>query len=346
MLQNATSNCLVAELGLEQALKWAKEVETLGLGNSPEDTADVGVEPRDVALGEYGPLYDELVNVNALYVQALKNCDKEVYQQCVLDDTDPNVPFLGIVQAQLQYLDDDPVYYERYINCSIGWHGTFTAHEEISGSSRGRRDYPNGSSSTLTWDASGTRDLKIERANHAQGATGSAQGHSTTTQKIVTADKQCTSTTTSMVEQTATGSGDAVLRKIGTATNGDFVLSFIGPNEPDSNQHSTTTSQSSCARGASNPQKSDAIGRTAPFSGSIGDKLSDPYVERTSGRKIMRFQMGNLIQQTTGGTLVRDTGSGGSDYNPWLTAFFSDTEPNNQPVVNVTITWNLAFGQQ
>jgi hypothetical protein len=354
VLQNATSNCLIAELGFGRAAEWARQVEVLGLGNSPEDTQDVGATTQGADPGEYGPLYGELATTQSLLVQILQNCDRDVYEACVRDDGDPNAPFLGAFARQLAYIDDNPVYEQRYRNCEIGWHGTFTIHEEMGGASRSRQAYPNGSAMTIQWETTGTRDFSLERPNKKAGTTGTAKGHSLTTEKFITSDPRCTSTQTLTREVTGEGSGDASLRKLAPGTDGSYVLGFTGPDEPGAAERSTSGTQSTCGR-ADPPQTQSALGRTAPYRGTITDKVADPLAERISGSRNMQFVINGagaltLAQETTGGALVRIPATPGgspvrSEITPWLTTTPpSNVDQSNYPTVRVTVTWNLIFG--
>ena len=354
VLQNATTNCLIAELGFGKASEWARQVEVLGLGNTPEDSQDVGASAQDTDTGSYGPRYGERVNTQTLTLQILQTCDKEVYDACVRDDSDPNGPYLGAFARQLAYITDDPVYEQRYRNCEIGWHGKLTIHEEMSGAERSRQAYPNGSASTIQWDTTGTRDFSIERPNKKDGTTGTAKGHSLTTLKIITSDKNCTSTSTATTDITGEGSGDASLRKVTLGTDGSFALGFTGPDEPGASERDTTSSQSSCG-GNSPPSTNSPVGRTTPYRGTITDKLSDPLAETINGTRNMQFILNGtgtptLAQQSSGGGLARIPAQpGGSpvqaDITPWLTTSPpSGVDQSNYPTVRVTVTWNLVFG--
>jgi hypothetical protein len=275
-LQNATTDCLVAELGLSHALSWAQQVQALGLSTTPEDTLDVGAESP--AVGGYGPLAGEMQKVQSLYVQILQNCDKQVYDSCVRDDGDPNGDYLGVFLHQLAYFDDDPIYQQRYINCSYGWHGTLTIHEQLAGGTQPRvLSSGNGSSMTIQWNASGTRDLNIELANKKDGANGTAKAHSTSTTQTTTTDPRCRTTQTQTAERIVDASGGASLRKISNAAGG-LTLGYRGPVESGGAEHTSTTTQSNCG----SPQRPDATDAVLPSSGASGelnDKLDSPQTE-------------------------------------------------------------------
>lgn len=356
VFQNATTDCLVAELGFTKGSDWAHQVEELGLASTPEDTQDVGVDVQDAAPGTYGPLYGELAEMKTLTLQILHNCDKEVYDECLRDDGDPNAPFLGVFTRQLAYLEDNEVYQQRYLKCETGWHGTLTIHEEMAGASRSRQAFSNGTATTVQWDTSGTRDFSVERPNKKQGTTGTAKGHSLSTDKTITTDPRCTTTQTMTREITGEGSGDASLRLLISGTDGSYALGFTGPDEPGAAEHDTTSTQSNCG-GPQPPQTLNAIGQTAPYRGTITDKLSDPLAETISGTRSMSFIINGsgaltLAQETSGGALIRIPAVPGgarvqSEIMPWLsTTPPSNVDQSNYPTVRVTITWHLAFGTQ
>jgi hypothetical protein len=354
VLNNATQNCLIAELGFTRASDWARQVQLLGLGNGPGDSDTSGVDSGDSATPVNGPLYGELQNVQALLVQIVQNCDKEVYEACVRDDSDPNARYLGDFMRQLAFLDNNPVYEQRYFKCEYGWHGTFTIHEEMSGSSRSRQNGSNGSSTIFQWDTSGTRDFSIDLPNKKAGADGTAKGHSLTTQKIISTASNCTSTQTQTNEVTGGGSGDASLRKF-SSQDGSLLIGFTGPNEPGSKMHTSNTTQTNCG---STPQipGSDALISDAPYRGHITEMLGDPLIEHISGSRNMSFVINAsgtpvLAQQTSGGSLVRIPANPGgppvtADVTPWLdTSPGANVDPSNFPTIRVTVNWNLTFGQ-
>jgi hypothetical protein len=68
----------------------------LGLAQDATDTVDVGADPQDTAVGTNGPLCSQVMTVRDLTVQVLENCDSQIYQRCVLADSDPNGEFLGV----------------------------------------------------------------------------------------------------------------------------------------------------------------------------------------------------------------------------------------------------------
>jgi len=353
VLQNATQDCLIAELGFTNATSWSRDVQNLGLAGSPEDTQDVGAAPQDTAPGTYGPLYGALTNVQALVVQILQNCDRVIYEQCVRDDRDPEGELLGALMRQLAYLDADPVYQQRYFNCQYGWHGTLTIHEEMAGSSRTQQSSSNGTSVLTTWETSGTRDFSVELANKKDGATGTAKGHSLTTQKTTTRDSRCTTTQTMTTEVSGSGSGDASMRKV-SQPDGTLALSFIGPGEPGGKQHSGTSTQSNC--GTNPPSGTDALISDAPYSGDVFDKLSNSLAESLSGTRTMQFIINaggspTLAQETSGGALIRvpaDPGAAplpGDNIHPWLfTTPPPGVDPSNYPTLRLRLSWNLTFG--
>jgi hypothetical protein len=353
-LQNAATDCLAAQLGLSHALSWAQQVQALGLSNTPEDTQDVGAESP--AVGGYGPLAGEMQNVQSLYVQILQNCDKQVYDSCVRDDGDPNGDYLGVFLQQLAYFDDDPIYQQRYVNCSYGWHGTLTIHEQLTGGTQPRvTSSGNGNSTTEQWNASGTRDLNIELANKKDGATATARGHSTSTTQVTSTDPRCRTTHTQTVERTVDASGGASLRKISN-TGGGLTLGYRGPVESGGTEHSSTTVQSNCG-GPQRPDATDAVLPSAGASGEFNDKLDSPQTESISGSRSATYVLDGSrpsLQSSVNNGSVVQVGPGvgailpapGDNYMPWLNATPpAGTDRSQFPVVRVTISWNLTFGQ-
>jgi hypothetical protein len=195
--------------------------------------------------------------------------------------------------------------------------------------------------------------MTINLANKKDNATGTTSGQSVSTQQIVTADQKCTSTGTLKTERTAAGSGKAFLHKAST-DKGSLALSFAGPGEP-TNTHATNTSQSSCPGSSPPGQPSDTSTPAMSQRGEVTDTLDNAFAERITGSKTLRFVLNasgapNVAQQTTSGSVVRSPAVPGgpviqSQYVPWLTVVpGANTQPEDYPVIQVQITWNLAFG--
>ncbi|HET7770440.1 MAG TPA: hypothetical protein VFN74_16815 [Chloroflexota bacterium] len=347
-LQSVVDDCFFAEIPLQRAVEWSRQVQLLGFAE------------------ELGPLYEQARTAQDLTIEILKNCHDELYQSCVLNDSDPNLDVLGGLTRQLALfgVESGPKgsYQERWLRCEVGWHGTLTVTERVTASSRQQFPSAPGTSVTHTEDTGGNREVTIELPNRKQPSTGRAQGRIVQTSRQESITPNCRELLVNENETAAGGEGEASLRK-GSDLAGTLLLSFSGPIETGYTKIGGRN-ESTCG-GAGVLPTYEMPGPRGAWAGVLSENVGDPYAEVLVGTKTLRFEVGAGANPSVpgmgGGGMPSIPGLAGmpgmpggpgmvvpSDgANPWLVGRVQPTMgelAGERPVVTMVITWDLRFG--
>jgi hypothetical protein len=347
-LMFAEQDCFFAEVPLGKAVNWARAVQLQGLGD------------------EFGPLWEEAAVVQESLGKVLVNCHKQIYERCVMDDGDPNVEALPGITRQLGLMGFEGDYEAKTQRCETGWNGKVTIRETLNGR-LSKTDSMAGASVSTNVVFSGERSFKVELISRGF-AIGEANGRSEKTENVVARSDKCTTTMDQTGLRTASGSGDAFLRKISTES-GKLVISFSGPAETGRSSVGgrMTFSDSKCGQNGNLPEAGAPL-PPMPWPGQISETLDDPLTEVITGSKSLTFSHNSLgvpvpAQDTPTGVAripaipgMPRPGAvpgGGLDAAlpsqsallPWLELVQPDpTLEGEPPVVHMQIDWELIFG--
>jgi hypothetical protein len=343
-LMFAEQDCFFAQVPLGKAVAWARDVQLQGLGD------------------EFGPLWEEAEVVQESLGKILVNCHKQIYERCVLDDGDPNIESLPGITRQLGLMGIEGNFEARTQRCETGWNGKVTIRETLSGT-LSKTDSMGGTSVSTRVVFSGNRTFRVELISRGF-AIGDADGRSEKNENVVARAGRCTTTMDQIGLRTASGSGDAFLRKIST-DSGKLLISFSGPTETGRSSISgrMTFSDAKCGQNGNLPDTS-APTPPHPWPGQIADTLDDPLSEFISGSKSLTFSHNSLgvpvpAQNTPTGVaripaipgMPRPGGGldaalpSQSQLLPWLEMVQPDPNLEGEPpVVHMQIDWELVFG--
>ena len=347
-LSDVLDDCFFAELPLERAAAWARQVDLSGFSEKDQ------------------PLEKQSQQVRDMMVAILENCSKQIYHACIADDKDPNTDELVMLARQLTYLTENPIHEQRYKNCRAGWHGTLTIKETLSGTASEQLGLGDATARNKV-EYSGDRDFKIDRANKTEDPQGTAKARIVEKSTMTTKAVGCTVDQTSEITRSSSGSGEASFGRIGLPQRpvlkpadvqpGVVQLIVRGPNESQS-MRTGGRAQMDCRGGFVDSPPFDQPSLLGPgYAIIIAEQVPDIYSESYVGSKTLIFLV-NAAGELTAGTRgqdgpIRVPAKPGAPapsmeippIEPWIHPLTPPPQPDAVSV-QMEISWKLVFGEQ